>query len=187
MDMGTKSGMMTLDQLPVGDSCVIEQVGNHRGAVKRRLVDMGLTPGTAVKLVKIAPFGDPMELQLRGYELSLRKEDAAQIQVRQAAEGAASKDAVSESAYHLGSTCHGECSNCSMGCSSPMDLAAMHRAHQHEQRQHPRSYDPHAHDTHQWKVALVGNPNCGKTTLFNALTGSNQYVGNWPGVTVEKK
>ena len=72
--MGTKT--MTLDQLPVGGSCVIEQVGNQRGAVKRRLVDMGLTPGTTVKLVKMAPFGDPMEVQLRGYELSLRRADA---------------------------------------------------------------------------------------------------------------
>ena len=79
--MTSQSEGMTLDQLPVGGSCVIEQVGNHRGAVKRRLVDMGLTPGTTVKLVKIAPFGDPMELQLRGYELSLRKADAEMIEV----------------------------------------------------------------------------------------------------------
>ena len=183
--MGTKT--MTLDQLPVGGSCVIEQVGNQRGAVKRRLVDMGLTPGTTVKLVKMAPFGDPMEVQLRGYELSLRKEDAAQIRVSPASAASPGGDTVSESAYHLGRTCHGDCTRCAMGCSNPEDLEAMHRAHQHEQRQHPRSYDPRAHDTHQWKVALVGNPNCGKTTLFNVLTGSNQYVGNWPGVTVEKK
>ena len=177
----------TLDQLPVGGSCIIEQVGSTRGAVKRRLVDMGLTPGTAVKLVKMAPFGDPMELTLRGYELSLRKEDAAQIRVRPLAEGEKVGQTVSESAYHLGSSCHGDCAKCAMGCDSPLDLEAMHRAHQHEQHQHPRTYDAHAHDTRQWKVALVGNPNCGKTTLFNALTGSNQYVGNWPGVTVEKK
>ncbi|MCI8439712.1 MAG: ferrous iron transport protein B [Oscillospiraceae bacterium] len=185
--MGTRAETVTLDQLPVGGTGVIEQVGNQRGAVKRRLVDMGLTPGTAVKLVKMAPFGDPMELHLRGYELSLRKEDAAQIQVRLTSGEAAGPDAVSESAYHLGSTCHGDCAHCAMGCSNPRDLEAMHRAHQHEQRQHPSTYDPRAHDTRQWKVALVGNPNCGKTTLFNALTGSNQYVGNWPGVTVEKK
>ena len=76
-----KESVRTLDQLPVGGSCVIEQVGNQRGAVKRRLIDMGLTPGTVVKLIKTAPLGDPMEVQLRGYELSLRKADAAQIQV----------------------------------------------------------------------------------------------------------
>ena len=178
---------MTLDQLSVGGSCVIEQVGNQRGAVKRRLIDMGLTPGTSVKLIKIAPFGDPMEVQLRGYELSLRKEDAAQIRVRPAAVRAPEPDTVSESAYHLGASCHGDCARCKMGCSNPKDLEAMHRAHRHEQDHHPSTYDPRAHDQRPWKVALVGNPNCGKTTLFNALTGSNQYVGNWPGVTVEKK
>ena len=73
------------------------------------------------------------------------------------------------------------------GCSHPGDLEAMHRAHRHEQEHHPSTYDPRSHDQRPWTVALVGNPNCGKTTLFNALTGSNQYVGNWPGVTVEKK
>ncbi len=184
--METKTGRNTLDKLPIGESCVIRQVGNHRGAVKRRLIDMGLTPGTEVKLIKMAPFGDPMELQLRGYELSLRKEDAAQIQVGPVTAGEA-REAVSESAYHLGSTCHGDCAHCAMGCADPKDLQAMHRAHQHEQAHHQRPYDAKAHDTRPWKVALAGNPNCGKTTLFNALTGSNQYVGNWPGVTVEKK
>ena len=189
--MKSQSEAMTLDQLAVGGSCVIERVGNQRGAVKRRLIDMGLTPGTTVKLVKMAPFGDPMELQLRGYELSLRREDAAQIQVRAAAVANPGRETVSESAYHLGAACHGDCARCAMrggaGCSHPGDLEAMHRAHRHEQEHHPSTYDPRAHDTRPWKVALVGNPNCGKTTLFNALTGSNQYVGNWPGVTVEKK
>lgn len=183
--MGTEK--MTLDQLPVGGSCVIEQVGNQRGAVKRRLIDMGLTPGTTVELIKMAPFGDPMEVRLRGYELSLRKEDAAQIKITSAAVRTAGRDTVSESAYHLGAACHGDCSRCAMGCANPKDLEAMHQAHRHEQEQHPSTYDPRAHDQRQGKVALVGNPNCGKTTLFNALTGSNQYVGNWPGVTVEKK
>ena len=185
--MKAQQEIMTLDQLPVGGSCIIEQVGNQRGAVKRRLIDMGLTPGTSVELIKMAPFGDPMELRLRGYELSLRKEDAAQIRVRQAGLKADGPDPVSESAYHLGAACHGDCSRCRMGCADPKDLEAMHRAHRHEQQEHPSTYDPTAHDQRQWKVALVGNPNCGKTTLFNALTGSNQYVGNWPGVTVEKK
>ena len=178
---------VTLDQLPVGGSCIIEQVGNQRGAVKRRLIDMGLTPGTWVELIKMAPFGDPMEVRLRGYELSLRKEDAAQIRIRAAGPVGAEREPVSESAYHLGAACHGDCTGCGMGCADPKDLEAMHQAHRHEQQDHPSTYDPHAHDARPWKVALVGNPNCGKTTLFNALTGSNQYVGNWPGVTVEKK
>ena len=76
-----KEDKMTLNTLTVGESCMIRQVGNQRGAVKRRLVDMGLTPGTAVKLVKVAPLGDPLEVSLRGYDLSLRREDAAQILV----------------------------------------------------------------------------------------------------------
>ena len=77
-----KESIRTLDQLPVGGSCVIEQVGNQRGAVKRRLIDMGLTPGTTVELIKTAPLWDPMEVRLRGYELSLRKEEAARIEVQ---------------------------------------------------------------------------------------------------------
>ena len=129
---------------------------------------MGLTPGTTVKLVKMAPFGDPMELQLRGYELSLRREDAAQIQVRAAAVANPAPETVSESAYHLGAACHGDCARCAMrggaGCSHPGDLEAMHRAHRHEQEHHPSAYDPRAHDQRPWTVALVGNPNCGKTT-----------------------
>ena len=181
--METKQKIMTLDQLSVGESCEICQVGNQRGAVKRRLVDMGLTPGTVVTLVKIAPFGDPMELRLRGYELSLRKEDAAQIRIRPAKETTAGSD-VCEKGYHITSPCSGDCAHCAHRAE---EQEAMRRAHEHEQAQHPSTYDPRAHDQHQWKVALVGNPNCGKTTLFNALTGSDQYVGNWPGVTVEKK
>ena len=181
--METKQKIMTLDQLSVGESCEICQVGNQRGAVKRRLVDMGLTPGTVVTLVKIAPFGDPMELRLRGYELSLRKEDAAQIRIRPAKETTAGSD-VCEKGYHITSPCSGDCAHCAHRAE---EQEAMRRAHEHEQSQHPSTYDPRAHDQHQWKVALVGNPNCGKTTLFNALTRSDQYVGNWPGVTVEKK
>ncbi len=181
-----KETNMTLNSLAVGESCMIRQVGNQRGAVKRRLVDMGLTPGTAVKLVKIAPMGDPLEVSLRGYELSLRREDAAQIVVEPLT-GEAKPEAVPETAYHLGGKCHGDCGKCAMACEQKDALEAMRRSHIHEQRQHPRQYDATEHDKHQWKVALVGNPNAGKTTLFNALTGSNQYVGNWPGVTVEKK
>ena len=77
----------TLDHLPSGKSCEILSLSNQSGTVKRRLIDMGLTPGTCVTLVKIAPFGDPMELSLRGYEMSLRKADAAQITVRLLREG----------------------------------------------------------------------------------------------------
>ena len=185
--MAKETISMTLDQLAVGEKCVIRQVGNHRGAVKRRLVDMGLTPGTEVKLVKIAPFGDPLELQLRGYELSLRKEDAAQIIVQSAEASDPFRSATDDRAYRVTVSCNGDCQRCARKQPSAQDREHMRRAHHHEKAHHPSSYDPTAHDQHQWRVALVGNPNCGKTTLFNALTGSNQYVGNWPGVTVEKK
>ena len=146
---------------------MIVSVGNQSGAVKRRLVDMGLTPGTVVKVTKIAPLGDPLEVSLRGYELSLRKEDAGQIQIGpvQARPQAASRS----------------------GAPDPERDRRQLRDHVHELEHHEKPYDHNAHDTRTMKVALAGNPNCGKTTLFNALTGSNQYVGNWPGVTVEKK
>ena len=158
----------TLDRLQPGKSCEILSIDNQSGAVKRRLIDMGLTPGTKVSLVKIAPFGDPLEVALRGYEMSLRKADAAQITVRVLREG---EEVQGRFIPHLGRA----------------QRDKMRRAHSHEEAEHPRKYDATAHDSHQWKIALAGNPNCGKTTLFNALTGSNQYVGNWPGVTVEKK
>ena len=167
MNHTKESQARTLQDLIPGESGMIVSVGNQSGAVKRRLVDMGLTPGTVVKVTKIAPLGDPLEVSLRGYELSLRKEDAGQIQIGpvQAKPQAASKP----------------------GAPDPERDRRQLRDHVHELEHHEKPYDHNAHDTRTMKVALAGNPNCGKTTLFNALTGSNQYVGNWPGVTVEKK
>ena len=167
MNHTKESQARTLQELSPGECGMIVSVGNQSGAVKRRLVDMGLTPGTVVKVTKIAPLGDPLEVSLRGYELSLRKEDAGQIQIGpvQARPQAASKP----------------------GAPDPERDRRQLRDHVHELEHHEKPYDHNAHDTRTMKVALAGNPNCGKTTLFNALTGSNQYVGNWPGVTVEKK
>ena len=162
-----KNAPRTLQELSPGESGMILSVGNQSGAVKRRLVDMGLTPGTVVKVTKIAPLGDPLEVSLRGYELSLRKDDAAQIQM-----GAPRRMTPPKP------------SNRSQ---DPEAIRRQLRDHVHELEHHGRDYDHNAHDNRPMKVALAGNPNCGKTTLFNALTGSNQYVGNWPGVTVEKK
>ena len=82
LHQGSTPKVDTLDHLQSGKSCEILSLANQSGAVKRRLIDMGLTPGTKVTLIKIAPFGDPMEVSLRGYEMSLRKADAAQITVR---------------------------------------------------------------------------------------------------------
>ena len=159
----------TLEDLAPGQSGTILSIGNKSGTVKRRLVDMGLTPGTEVRVTKIAPLGDPVEVSLRGYELSLRKGDAAQIimgQPRPRSTGAA---------------------RAAMTRRDPETARRQLRAHEHELEAHSGRYDPAEHDRRTMRVALAGNPNCGKTTLFNALTGSNQYVGNWPGVTVEKK
>lgn len=166
------SGERTLYDLAPGESGMILSVGNQSGAVKRRLVDMGLTPGTVVKVTKIAPLGDPLEVSLRGYEMSLRRADAAQIrmgQPRRTERGGTARGAMTR---HV---------------TDPETARRQLRDHEHELQEHGGSYDPTAHDTRPMRVALAGNPNCGKTTLFNALTGSNQYVGNWPGVTVEKK
>ena len=162
----------TLESLAPGQSGIILAVGNEQGAVKRRLIDMGLTPGTAVTVKKIAPFGDPLEIQLRGYELSLRKADAAQIKIGHNPPARIWRDAAAR--YDPRPL-------------PPETLERMQLAHIHEFEKHQTQYDHAAHDTRKMSIALAGNPNSGKTTLFNALTGSNQYVGNWPGVTVEKK
>ena len=171
MEQDRNAGRTTLNDLAPGQSGIILSVGNQSGAVKRRLVDMGLTPGTRVQVTKVAPLGDPLEVSLRGYELSLRRSDALQIVMGQPRRPA------------------GDSARAAMTRRTP-DPEAIRRQlrdHEHELSEHGRDYDPAAHDSRPMRIALAGNPNCGKTTLFNALTGSNQYVGNWPGVTVEKK
>ena len=170
MEQTKRPDTKTLNDLLPGQSSTILSVGNQSGAVKRRLVDMGLTPGTQVKVTKVAPLGDPLEVSLRGYELSLRRADAEQITMGQ-------PQRTADSARRA----------MTRRSPDPETLRRQLRAHAHEVEEHPSGYDPAAHDSRPMRVALAGNPNCGKTTVFNALTGSNQYVGNWPGVTVEKK
>ena len=179
--MTATSKSTTLYDLSPGQSGVIRSVGNHSGAVKRRLIDMGLTPGTKITVNKIAPLGDPLEVSLRGYTLSLRRADAAQITMLEEQQSAC-----------------GSCGGCAAASRSARQALTQHLTdpavlkrqmddHVHELEDHRKRYDPNDHDSRTMRVALAGNPNCGKTTLFNAFTGSNQYVGNWPGVTVEKK
>ena len=156
---------MTLDQLQVGETGVIQAVGGS-GALRQHLLNMGLTPGTEVTLCKVAPMGDPMELILRGYVLTLRLEDARKITIE-----------------NIGK--------------KPVDTHKLGRynpiPHPGEgELGHVESY--HAHKTkksipedQQITFALIGNQNSGKTTLFNRLTGANQHVGNFPGVTVDRK
>ena len=176
MKEATEQQKSTLESLAPGEKGIILRVGNEKGPVKRRLVDMGLTPGTEIMVRKIAPFGDPIEVNLRGYELSLRKEDAAQILMATGAEAQACQDTRKRRSGMV------------QRIPDEETLRRMNAAHAHEEAEHGgTARDWASHDTREMKLALVGNPNCGKTTLFNALTGSNQYVGNWPGVTVEKK
>ena len=152
---------MNLDELEIGKDAVVASVDCDEASLRQHILDMGLTPGVEVTLMKRAPMGDPIEIRLRGYELTLRRDDAAHIALT--------------------------------------DVHDMHDLPRGRERLeasvHPaigEKYAPRAAGTaipegRPLKLALAGNQNCGKTTLFNALTGSNQHVGNFPGVTVDRK
>ena len=153
---------MTLKDLKVGQSCKVEAVGGE-GALRQHFLDMGVIPGAEITLVKLAPMGDPMELRIHGYELTLRLADAEKITVLPLAKN-----------------------------TKQLTPAAKRRSPDHpglgeEGKFHPKgSGDPLPAGT-KLTFALVGNQNSGKTTLFNQLTGANQHVGNFPGVTVDRK
>ncbi|MBP5654863.1 MAG: ferrous iron transport protein B [Clostridiales bacterium] len=153
---------MTLGELKEGQSSVVETVGGQ-GALRQHLLDMGIIPGAKITIVKFAPMGDPVEISIHGYELSLRLDDANKITVT--------------------------------GTDSAEETGAP--AKRRNKVAHPNLGEPGIHhdkknatplpDGHVLTFALVGNQNSGKTTLFNRLTGSNQHVGNFPGVTVDRK
>ena len=152
---------MTLKELQIGKSAIVDAVGGA-GALRQHFLDMGLIPGAEVTLVKLAPMGDPMELRIHGYELTLRLDDAAQITVTPTEKTPAVHAPVAEKMVeHPG-------------------LGEGGKYHTKE-GEHPLPEDK------TLTFALAGNQNCGKTTLFNQLTGSNQHVGNFPGVTVDRK
>ena len=153
---------MTLKELKIGESAVIDTVGGE-GALRQHFLDMGLIPGERVTLVKFAPMGDPMELQIHGYELTLRLDDAAQIAVTPAASAPAAAHARRESKM------------------------VEHPGLGEGGRYHTKKGEHPVPEGTTLTFALAGNQNCGKTTLFNQLTGSNQHVGNFPGVTVDRK
>ena len=173
--------MKTLKELEIGESARVRTVGGE-GALRQHFLDMGLIPGAVVRLIKYAPMGDPMELQIHSYELTLRLDDAAKIEI--------------ESVRRKIDDKRTEC--------------AEHQAQDHQKEQKQREADEESElldhpglgeggkyhtradehplpDDERLTFALAGNQNCGKTTLFNQLTGSNQHVGNFPGVTVDRK
>ena len=153
---------MTLKELEVGKSAVICSVGG-KGALRQHFLDMGMIPGAEVTVVKLAPMGDPMELQIHGYELTLRLAEADQIEIEQIAR---------RSRAHEGMEMLHDCEHPGLG---------------EEGKYHSKKDENPLPDGTLLTYALVGNQNCGKTTLFNQLTGSNQHVGNFPGVTVDRK
>lgn len=153
---------MTLKELETGKSAVIRTVGG-KGALRQHFLDMGMIPGAEVTVVKLAPMGDPMELQVHGYELTLRLAEADQIEIapiNQRTRSHAGKERLQPIAHPgLGE----------------------------EGKYHSKEDENPLPEGTMLTYALVGNQNCGKTTLFNQLSGSNQHVGNFPGVTVDRK
>lgn len=152
---------MKLDNLAIGKSAVIISVGGT-GALRQHFLDMGLIQGVEVTMVKYAPMGDPIEIKIHDFELTLRKEDAQKIEVKEITkkEELKNENIIFKNKNHPG---YGE---------SSYDKINNHQIY---------------HESDLLTFALVGNQNCGKTTLFNQLTGSNQHVGNFPGVTVDRK
>ena len=153
---------MTLKELEIGKSAVIKNVGSE-GALRQHFLDMGMIPGAEVTVVKLAPMGDPMELQIHGYELTLRLVEAAQIEIEEIKERSQKHKRIK----------------------SVKDSA--HPGLGEEGKYHSKEDENPLPDGTMLTYALVWNQNCGKTTLFNQLTGSNQHVGNFPGVTVDRK
>lgn len=153
---------MTLKELEIGKSAVIRTVGG-KGALRQHFLDMGMIPGAEVTVVKLAPMGDPMELQIHGYELTLRLAEADQIEIAPINQRTRS---------HAG---------------SERLQATEHPGLGEEGKYHSKEDENPLPEGTLLTYALVGNQNCGKTTLFNQLTGSNQHVGNFPGVTVDRK
>ncbi len=153
---------MTLKELKIGNSAVITNVGGD-GALRQHFLDMGVIPGAEVTAVKLAPLGDPMELQIHGYELTLRLEEAEQIEIKPISQRSNPHLRI-DKIYPKGHPGLGE-----------------------DGKYHSKENENPLPDGTVLTYALVGNQNCGKTTLFNQLTGSNQHVGNFPGVTVDRK
>ena len=153
---------MTLKELPIGKSAKITVVGGT-GALRQHFLDMGVIPGAIVKKIKYAPMGDPMELLIHDYELTLRLDDASKIEVEEITTEAQNDE------------------------EKPLSKVVSHPGYGEYGKSHIKSEENPLPKDMILSFALAGNQNSGKTTLFNALTGSNQHVGNFPGVTVDRK
>lgn len=193
----------TLADLSIGQSGYVRIV-NGDGGRRRRIIDMGITPGTEIKIIKAAPMGDPIEIAMRGYSLSLRREDAQRIELLTDGEAKELREKAVLSARNLELKAKGSLTHSADEDAPYHRRAAMITEIMLKGRCKPGSCSgcreegvcpicekngtQEGHDgKEKVRLALVGNPNSGKTTLFNAMTGSREYVGNWPGVTVEKK
>ena len=154
---------MTLKDLSIGNSAVILSVGGE-GSLRQHILDMGIIPGAEVTLMKYAPMGDPMELRVHGYELTLRLADAEKIEIEEIDEPSPKASAKAHNGKHRAHPGLGEGG-----------------------KYHVKADEHPLPQGTTLTFALAGNQNCGKTTLFNQLTGSNQHVGNFPGVTVDRK
>ncbi len=159
---------MKLSELKLKERAIVVQVGGS-GALRQHFLDMGMIPGVEVMLEKRAPMGDPIELRLHGFALALRLEDAGKILVEAADEAPLSAE---------------EAADVGLPEIEHPGLGEEGRYHE-EQTAHEKG--PRKAPKKRLNFALVGNQNCGKTTLFNQLTGARQHVGNFPGVTVERK
>lgn len=163
---------MTLNELKIGQAARIESVGGE-GALRQHFLDMGVIPGVWVRLMKFAPMGDPMELNIHGYELTLRIDDARKIEIKSEGEEESGEQPNLELLPEI----------------EHPGLGEGGRYHERDKAQNPSNAQFATPNVSKKEItfALAGNQNCGKTTLFNQLTGANQHVGNFPGVTVEHK
>lgn len=187
---------MTLKDLKIGKSAVIKKVGGE-GSLRQHFLDMGVIPGARATVVKYAPMGDPMELRIHGYELTLRLADAEKIEIdestiREASENQEAGNCIS-GLYSMA----GSCRQCRENCRSAGEGKRAKGKRSERRGEHPGLGEEGRYHVEtdvaplaggkQITFALAGNQNCGKTTLFNQLTGANQHVGNFPGVTVDQK
>ena len=160
---------MTLRELKIGKSAKIISVGGE-GALRQHFLDMGVIPGAELTVIKYAPMGDPLEIEIQGYRLTLRLAEAEQIEIEEIAE--LSKETTNKS---------------ELDKNDPVKKKTVHPGLGETGIYHPKGSGNPLPDRTTLTFALVGNQNSGKTTLFNQLTGSKQHVGNFPGVTVDRK